>query len=819
MKHFTALIWTGCVLFASYICAQPQFEREVNPFFVGIDPGSALDQPFLGGLNMPAPQFVDIDNDGDLDLFVHEELDRVVFLRNEGTANTPTFVLEEDQFLDIRGASWSRFVDVDGDGDLDLCIDFSGRVNLYQNTGSAESGSWELLLGSLQTPNGDFVQTDGISTPDFTDIDGDGDPDLMVGKQNGRITWYEYVSLNSDQKPVFLLKTDFFSEIEIILDGKREKTSRHGANALHFFDLNQDGDLDLFWGDFFLGGIAYLENVGNASTPNFDNSMLVENFPVEDPVVSGGYNVPWLADINDDALPDLFVGIYGGNVSFLESIEDNFMFYLNSGTPGQPQFNQQTRRYLDGLDFGQHSTPLLHDVDDDGDLDLFVAAQEDLSAPDAGNSRIHFYRNTGSITEPSLSLEDDHLLGRDVQFENNLTPALADLDGDNDPDMILGSWNGAMLYYRNIGTLANPQFVEADAGFLDVVIGSHIAPVLHDVDNDGDVDLFCGTIGGNVHFYENTGSGSAPLFQLVTQSFANILVGSYSKPAFVDINGDGDKDLLVGSLLQGTQLYRNIGGPLEFVHDPAFELPMFRRMAPAAGDLDGDGDPDLLTGLSAGGLAYFRNVSEQGSRGFDIEPLAFDYGVVEVGREVLFSFQIINPNTQILTFDDISISGTDAGRFSVADNAINDLQLGPGEKGDLEIAFRPQEDLAYSAELVLEVGQDRLAIPIAGKGTVLRESVAVLPNFPNPLAASTTLVYSLKISDAERNDAHEVFIFNTLGQKIRYWRISNSSAGARNTLSWDARNEAGIPVASGIYFCVLKTSRGEIASRKLVVLR
>jgi hypothetical protein len=75
----------------------------------------------------------------------------------------------------------------------------------------------------------------------------------------------------------------------------------------------------------------------------------------------------------------------------------------------------------------------------------------------------------------------------------------------------------------------------------------------------------------------------------------------------VDLDRDGDLDLLVGSEAEGLKLYRNTGTKAEpvFTPDPGFNVPVQGYSTPAAGDLDGDGDVELLIGGVAGGLLYF----------------------------------------------------------------------------------------------------------------------------------------------------------------------------------------------------------------------
>jgi hypothetical protein len=75
----------------------------------------------------------------------------------------------------------------------------------------------------------------------------------------------------------------------------------------------------------------------------------------------------------------------------------------------------------------------------------------------------------------------------------------------------------------------------------------------------------------------------------------------------VDLDRDGDLDLLVGSEAEGLKLYRNTGSKTEpvFTLDTGFSLPVQGYSTPAAGDIDGDGDVDLFVGGVGGGLLYF----------------------------------------------------------------------------------------------------------------------------------------------------------------------------------------------------------------------
>jgi len=80
--------------------------------------------------------------------------------------------------------------------------------------------------------------------------------------------------------------------------------------------------------------------------------------------------------------------------------------------------------------------------------------------------------------------------------------------------------------------------------------GSYSNPELIDIDNDGDLDLFIGEYYGWIYFYRNDGDNSTPVWTSVgyvtDSSGGTIDVGSWSRPDFADIDGDGDLDLFIG---------------------------------------------------------------------------------------------------------------------------------------------------------------------------------------------------------------------------------------------------------------------------------
>jgi len=360
---------------------------------------------------------------------------------------------------------WSgsnAFADVDGDGDPDVLI-----------TGTNASSD---PIARLYTNDGTGVFTEVFNTPfvgvefgavAFADVDGDQDQDVLIAGSHGFNSHSTRLYIN-DGSGRFMEDT-MGANFEVLARG-----------ALSFADVDGDRDKDVL----VVGNDEPFSNVSllyiNDGMGNFtrDTSRVL---------VATTYNGSMsLADVDGDRDNDVLVtGIATGlaKVAHLYKNDGSGNFQVVPGTPFE--------RVADG-DFA------FADVDGDQDLDVLITGEGDNYTPIA---RLYINNGQGTFTEAP------HTPFPGVEFSS---VAFADVDGDKDADVIIGGTTAShaliMKLYTNDGT---GHFTEVQGNpFQGLEVGSvHFA----DLDGDRDMDLF--TTGLNASFvpqtklYRNTGSG------------------------------------------------------------------------------------------------------------------------------------------------------------------------------------------------------------------------------------------------------------------------------------------------------------------------
>ncbi|MES2943071.1 MAG: FG-GAP-like repeat-containing protein, partial [Pseudomonadota bacterium] len=254
---------------------------------------------------------------------------------------------------------------------------------------------------------------------------------------------------------------------------------------------------------------------------------------------------PAFADIDGDGDLDAFIGNLNGNT----------LVSLNTGSASSPAFAAGQINPYGLTDVGNYASPALVDIDGDGDLDAFVGT---------GYGQTTFYRNTGSVSSPAFAAPQTTPFGLDSPA-GSVSPRFGDIDGDGDLDAIVGNASGNTLVYLNTGSTSSPAFAAPltnPYGLSDG--GAYASPSLVDIDHDGDLDVFVGYNDGNTLFFKNTGNASSPAFAAPQINPDGLLrMGTFlsaATPTFVDIDGDGDFDAVIGSFSGGLKVFLNTEG-------------------------------------------------------------------------------------------------------------------------------------------------------------------------------------------------------------------------------------------------------------------
>jgi len=263
------------------------------------------------------------------------------------------------------------------------------------------------------------------------------------------------------------------------------------------------------------------------------------------------------------------------------------------------------------IEVGSGAHPVFFDYNNDSLMDLIVANYGYSIDGGNFNSQLALYENIGTSSSPEFKwITDDYSNLGTLNFANNLTPTFGDLDGDGDKDMILGDSNGNIHLLNNIFFNDASNFFMNSSEYFDIDVGSFASPFLIDLDRDGDLDLIIGTRQGQIFHYNNIGSSSEANFVLENQQFGNInltdpIYGTaYTTPTIID--GENGYELFVGTekglLYHYINIDANLDGNFEETPDSIILYSKGIRSAPAVFDLNNDGWSDMLLGIYTGGV-------------------------------------------------------------------------------------------------------------------------------------------------------------------------------------------------------------------------
>jgi hypothetical protein len=403
-------------------------------------------------------------------------------------------LLQEQAEQRLHAGSTQLVWDNNGDGAVEsLKGDLSWDNLVFQfNDGTPANAhifEEDTLFPSYDVPAAVFT----FPAPFLADVNHDGLRDLLVapnasgGTENYQCSWY-YQNTGDTVTAVFDFVTETFLVEDLIDAGE-------GAFPV-FFDVNQDGLLDLVLGNrgyfdddninIFSGQLAYFENTGTAESPQFKLVTLdfaaVKSLKVKSVV-------PTFGDLDGDLDFDMLLGQEDGTL----------LFFKNIGLPGEEVNLVFFGPNYAGIDVGNSSaTPQLIDVDRDGLIDLLIGEQD-------GN--LNYYRNEGTAAIPSFVKTNEFFGEVDVRAGTSITgfsaPFLFDENDGQGYQLMVGSQRGTVYHYANIDGNLSGAFTLLDSVYAGIEEGDRATISGGDVNGDGLMDWLVGNYRGGIRFYDS----------------------------------------------------------------------------------------------------------------------------------------------------------------------------------------------------------------------------------------------------------------------------------------------------------------------------
>jgi hypothetical protein len=436
----------------------------------------------------------------------------VYWLKNTGSQASPNWadpvpVMAGSVHVETYGAPTPQFADFDGDGDLDLvCGEFLDGFTYYVNRGTRKTPKY---ADGVRLPVRMNLQ---MVVPHAVDWDTDGDVDLVVGDEDGRVAFIENTGRMIDEVPEFL-PPDYFEQQASDIDV--------GALATPVgCDWDGDGDDDIITGNT-AGDILFVENLRTATPgePRWARPHALslegavtpfrilagENGSIQGPAeAKWGYTTLSVVDWDADADLDIVFNSIWGRVQWLQ----------NTGTPTAPQLAAPQDVAVAWTDTPPkpawtwwtparetlatqwRTTPAAVDWNRDGLVDLVMLDHE-------GWLCLWTRRSDGRLSPPARVLVDAN--DQPLHFNAGLGGrsgrrklCITDWDADGRWDLLANSQNGA--WHRQLEAVDGRYRFAAPVNVSDRNIEGHdTSPTTIDIDGDGTRELLIGAEDGRLY--------------------------------------------------------------------------------------------------------------------------------------------------------------------------------------------------------------------------------------------------------------------------------------------------------------------------------
>jgi len=458
----------------------------------------------IGGADCYSVFPIDLDRDGDMDVVSGDGGNDIVsWFENLGTGE---LWAERNIYTAANAVMsvWAANLNRDGLIDVLSASQYDDAIRWYRNIGGSPPSFYA-------TPYVLTTEADGARAVCARDMDRDGDVDVISCSYNDdEISWYENngAAIPSFTKHIIVM---YISPLPSVADG---------VTSVYPADVNGDGAIDIVWGSYLNDRIGWLQSDG-AADPSFTPVVI-------DDIVADGPTDVIVADVDVDGYLDVLSA---------SSVDGSIYYFRNVNGDGATWWDYpvtETAGTLRAIYAG--------DLSGDGYIDVVSASATD--------DRITWYENDEGVLTfaeaRTISMEADN--PRDV--------AVADIDGDGDPDVVSGSSDDDdVAWYENESIHRNAAFPWESE--IDSTPDGVNSLCLGDMSGDGDTDILCTSFfEGNVECYESHRLGY-PAFGI----FGLYYDASMPQQVYAaDMEDDGDLDFVVSSWADDKVAWTEIQG-------------------------------------------------------------------------------------------------------------------------------------------------------------------------------------------------------------------------------------------------------------------
>lgn len=612
--------------------------------------GSKQSLAWSGGFNNPQLATADLNKDATNDLVIFDPAGGIRTFLNESTIpGNPKYIYHPEFALNFPKVNdYMKMLDYNRDGIPDLFHRGFAGVSIYRGYYNAQNqlcfNHYRELYYYMAGSGMVNAYVAPLDIPAIADVDNDGDYDLLSYDIFGTtLTYYR-----NCEKEDGLPKDSFRVCVKDVCWGRSTQyyeralklglpcvqwgltckstesagKATHSGNTVLMFDYDGDGDYDMLNGNVSFSDIQFLKN------GRVELSTAIDSFYWQDTTWGGANgkimhvasmpNAHYL-DIDNDGKKDLVFTPRNENTENLLCM----VYYKNTGTPTVPSFSYVTDTLFikDMIDAGTGARPILYDYNKDGKPDMFVGNEGYYQANGTFRTRIAYYENVSSGTNRAFELKNPDFLGLWSANSRGSYPIIGDLDGDGLDDLLIGKYDGTITYYRNLAASATVQPVWV-AGFtlndqngtLDV--GDNATPFMYDINGDGKKDIVVGSQLGNITYYRNQSSGGSPMLVKVTDSLGGVKIEeygnlyTYTTPFIGKIDNTGKDYLLVGSKNGVIYKYDSVVSTnlTKYKRIDSFysRISGYDRATPFVSDFDNDGKYDMFIGTGTGGVVLYK---------------------------------------------------------------------------------------------------------------------------------------------------------------------------------------------------------------------